>query len=185
MADGGDGMSDGVSELERMSPAEPRRHIHVAAAIILRGEPEGAGIASGGPRVGVGGEAGASCDATRCPLACEVLATQRGYGEFKDWWEFPGGKVKPGEASQEACVRELREELAVELTDLAPFISIDYDYPDFHLTMDCFTCRLAPGEHVSLLEHEDMRWLGREHLDEVRWLPADIEIIDALRQVLA
>lgn len=148
--------------------AAQRRRIHVAAAIIVRGDPESVG----------GG-------APHALLGREILATQRGYGEFKDWWEFPGGKVKPGETSREACARELREELAVELVDLAPFMTIDYDYPEFHLTMDCFTCRLAPGTHISLLEHEDMRWLGRGDLGAVRWLPADVEIIDALGGVLA
>lgn len=150
------------------SSVEFHRRIHVAAAIIVRGE------------------AGPAGDGTaRSPLGREILATQRGYGEFKDWWEFPGGKVQPGETSREACVRELREELAVELADVTPFMTIDYDYPEFHLTMDCFTCRLVPGEHISLLEHEAMRWLGQGELDAVRWLPADIEIIDALRSVLA
>lgn len=140
--------------------AKGRRVVRVAAAIIMR--------------EGDADEAGE-----------EILAAQRGYGEFKDWWEFPGGKVQPGETPREACVRELREELAVELVDLATFMTVDYDYPDFHLTMDCFTCRLAPGARVSLLEHEGMRWLDRTRLDEVAWLPADIQIIDALRVALA
>lgn len=142
-------------QTEEEKPAS-RKCIHVAAAIIVRGE-------------------GASR---------EILATQRGYGEFKDWWEFPGGKVQPGEAAFDACARELREELAVALADVVPFMTVDYDYPDFHLTMDCFTCRLAPGEQISLLEHEAMRWLGRDKLDDVRWLPADEGIIEALRTML-
>ena len=98
-----------------------------------------------------------------------IFATQRGYGEWKDWWEFPGGKIEPGETPQQALRREVGELLR----------TIDYDYPTFHLTMHCFKCRLANG-HLSLLEHEAAKWLTSSDLQSVRWLPADEEIIQDL-----
>ncbi len=113
-------------------------------------------------------------------LPCEILATQRGYGEYKDWWEFPGGKIKEGEAPAQACAREIREELGVELTDIRLLMTVEYDYPTFHLSMDCFTCRVAPGQRICLLEHEAMRWLGINELREVRWLPADVEVVERM-----
>lgn len=105
-----------------------------------------------------------------------IFATQRGYGEWKDWWEFPGGKIEPGETPQQALRREIREELdaVIEVGELLR--TIDYDYPTFHLTMHCFKCRLANG-HLTLLEHEAAKWLKPSDLQSVRWLPADEEII--------
>ena len=108
-----------------------------------------------------------------------IFATQRGYGEWKDWWEFPGGKIEPGETAQQALRREIREELdaVIEVGELLR--TIDYDYPTFHLTMHCFKCRLANG-HLTLLEHEAAKWLKPSDLQSVRWLPADEEIIQDL-----
>lgn len=108
-----------------------------------------------------------------------IFATQRGYGEWKDWWEFPGGKIEPGETPQQALRREIREELdaVIEVGELLR--TIDYDYPTFHLTMHCFKCRLANG-HLTLLEHEAAKWLTPSDLQSVRWLPADEEIIQDL-----
>ena len=108
-----------------------------------------------------------------------IFATQRGYGEWKDWWEFPGGKIEPGESRQQALRREIREELdaVIEVGELLR--TINYDYPTFHLTMHCFKCRLANG-HLTLLEHEAAKWLTPSELQSVRWLPADEEIIQDL-----
>lgn len=105
-----------------------------------------------------------------------VFATQRGYGEWKDWWEFPGGKIELGESAREALHREIREELDAEI-EIGPLLrTIDYDYPAFHLTMHCFKFRLADG-HMTLLEHEAAKWLAPKDLQSVRWLPADTELI--------
>ena len=108
-----------------------------------------------------------------------IFATQRGYGEWKDWWEFPGGKIEPRETPQQALRREIREELdaVIEVGELLR--TIDYDYPTFHLTMHCFKCRLANG-HLTLLEHEAAKWLKPSDLQSVHWLPADEEIIQDL-----
>ena len=110
-----------------------------------------------------------------------VFATQRGYGEWKDWWEFPGGKIEAGETQEEALRREIREELAAEIEVGELLQTIDYDYPQFHLTMHCFKCKLAGG-HVTLLEHEAARWLNPGELHSVQWLPADEEIIEELKR---
>ena len=110
-----------------------------------------------------------------------VLATQRGYGEFKDGWEFPGGKVEPGETPEAALAREIREELAAEVDVGALACRVEYDYPAFHLSMACFWCTLADGR-MELLEHEAARWLDAASLGEVAWLPADAAVIDALRR---
>ena len=109
-----------------------------------------------------------------------IFATQRGYGNWKDWWEFPGGKIEAGETPQQALKREIREELdaAVEVGQLLK--TIEYDYPDFHLTMHCFHCALAGA--VTLKEHEAAKWLRPEELDSVQWLPADTEIIEKLKK---
>ena len=111
-----------------------------------------------------------------------IFATQRGYGEFKDGWEFPGGKVEPGETPQEALVREIQEELdsVVEVGEL--FETVEYDYPQFHLSMDCFLCTLMEGRLV-LKEHKAARWLSREELDTVDWLPADVGVIIRLKSL--
>ena len=113
----------------------------------------------------------------------KVLATQRGYGEFKDGWEFPGGKIEPGETPQEALVREIKEELDTEV-EVEDFLeTVEYDYPDFHLSMDCFFCRIKSGELV-LKEHEAAKWLTAETLESVEWLPADKGLIEGIREYL-
>lgn len=103
----------------------------------------------------------------------KILACQRGYGSMKDGWEFPGGKIEPGETADQACRREIREELGVELQTTWYLDTVEHDYSDFHLSMDCFVATLEPGEHPKLLEHEDARWLTRDDLLDVSWLPAD------------
>lgn len=106
----------------------------------------------------------------------KIFATQRGYGEFKGGWEFPGGKMEPGETPQEALHREIQEELETEIK-VGDFITtVEYDYPNFHLTMHCFTCSIISG-NLTLLEHEDARWLSKDELNSVQWLPADIEVV--------
>lgn len=112
-----------------------------------------------------------------------IFATQRGYGNFKDGWEFPGGKVEPGETSQKALVREIREELDAEVKVGELIETVEYDYPQFHLSMDCFWCELLSSEIV-LREHEDARWLSADKLYSVDWLPADIGIVEKIKQVL-
>ena len=112
-----------------------------------------------------------------------VFATQRGYGEFKDGWEFPGGKVEGGETSRTALVREIREELDTEIEVGELFDTVEYDYPKFHLTMHCFFCRIRSGDLV-LREHEAAKWLLPEELDSVDWLPADIGLIRKLAEYL-
>ena len=108
-----------------------------------------------------------------------IFATQRGYGEWKDWWEFPGGKIEPGETPQQALQREIHEELdtSIEVGELLR--TINYDYPNFHLTLHCFKCKLTDS-HITLLEHEASRWLKPNELQSVKWLPADEEIIEEL-----
>lgn len=112
-----------------------------------------------------------------------IFATQRGYGEFKDGWEFPGGKIEPGETPQEALAREIREELDADITVGQLIETVEYDYPNFHLSMDCFWCGLNSQELV-LREHEDAKWLTADELYSVDWLPADIGIIGKIKQVL-
>ena len=113
----------------------------------------------------------------------KIFATQRGYGEWKDWWEFPGGKMEVGETREEALVREIREELSTEISVDEFFCTIDYDYPKFHLTMHCYLCSLTT-EALHLNEHEAARWLTKDELDSVKWLPADVEVIQKLRTAL-
>lgn len=112
----------------------------------------------------------------------EILATQRGYGGYKDWWEFPGGKIEEGESAEDALVREIEEELDVEISVDEYLCSVEYDYPEFHLSMDCFFCHVESGEIV-LLEHEAAKWLSVEELDSVQWLPADIEVLEKIRKM--
>lgn len=112
-----------------------------------------------------------------------VFATQRGYGEFKDGWEFPGGKVEAGETSEEALIREIREELDTDISVDAFIDTIEYDYPTFHLSMDCFWCSIKEG-NLTLREHEAAKWLDAETIDSVEWLPADITLIDMIKERL-
>ena len=108
-----------------------------------------------------------------------VFATQRGYGEFKDGWEFPGGKVESGESRKEALVREIKEELDADIRVGSLLETVEYDYPAFHLTMHCFFCELI-SEDIVLKEHEDARWLSEKELGTVDWLPADVGLIDKI-----
>ena len=108
-----------------------------------------------------------------------ILATQRGYGEFKDGWEFPGGKTERGETPQQALIREIKEELKSEILVGEKLCTVEYDYPKFHLTMHCFWCDLLDGEPV-LLEHEAARWLTTDELNSVDWLPADVQVVEAI-----
>ena len=113
----------------------------------------------------------------------KIFATQRGYGEFKDGWEFPGGKIEPGETPQEALVREIKEELDIEI-EVKDFLeTVEYDYPTFHLSMDCFFCTIKSGELV-LKEHEAAKWLTVETLDGVDWLPADQGLVEGIREYM-
>jgi 8-oxo-dGTP diphosphatase len=114
----------------------------------------------------------------------KVFATQRGYGDWKDWWEFPGGKMEPGETPEEALKREIREELDAEISVDRFLETIDYDYPQFHLTMHCFLCSLV-GEALHLNEHEAARWLGADELRSVQWLPADDQLLPLIEQELS
>ncbi len=113
----------------------------------------------------------------------KILATQRGYGEFKGFWEFPGGKIETGELKEEALIREIREELAAEIIIKGYFMMVEYDYPEFHLTLHCYLCELLNGEY-KLIEHDNAKWLRKNELDRVGWLPADIEIIERLKEEL-
>ena len=108
-----------------------------------------------------------------------IFATQRGYGEWKDWWEFPGGKMEAGEAADEALKREIREELSTEISVDELLCTVEHDYPTFHLTMHCFLCSLL-SEALHLNEHEAARWLAPDELGSVRWLPADVKVIERL-----
>lgn len=110
-----------------------------------------------------------------------IFATQRGYGELKGGWEFPGGKIEINETPQEALKREIMEELDTEIAVGDMIDSIEYDYPTFHLSMDCFWCEVINGDLV-LKEHEAAKWLTKEHLNDVEWLPADITLIDKIRE---
>ena len=111
----------------------------------------------------------------------KIFATQRGYGEFKDGWEFPGGKIEPGETPQEALVREIKEELDIDI-EVKDFLeTVEYDYPTFHLSMDCFWCEIVEGS-LELKEHEAAKWLDRESLYTVDWLPADVGLVEKIRE---
>ncbi len=111
----------------------------------------------------------------------EIFVTQRGYGEFAGGWEFPGGKIEEGETPQEALIREIKEELDADILVGDLIDVVEYDYPNFHLSMNCYWCELK-SEHVELKEHEDAKWLVREELTTVDWLPADITLVKKIEQ---
>ncbi|MDF2905045.1 MAG: (deoxy)nucleoside triphosphate pyrophosphohydrolase [Herbinix sp.] len=113
----------------------------------------------------------------------KILATQRGYGEWKGYWEFPGGKMELGETRQEALVREIAEELDTIIEVIEYIETVEYDYPSFHLKMHCFLCRIIAGKMV-LKEHDAARWLAKDELESVNWLPADVGLIKKLRERL-
>ena len=114
----------------------------------------------------------------------EVFATQRGYGNYKDWWEFPGGKIEPEETPEQALVREIREELAAQIRVEVYLTTVEYDYPEFHLSMACYWCSVKKG-HLTLLEHEAARWLPIDNLRQVNWLPADVLVIEAIEEFMS
>lgn len=111
----------------------------------------------------------------------KIFATARGYGEYKGWWEFPGGKIEGGETPEQALIREIREELTAEISVGELIKTVEYDYPSFHLSMDCFWAEVISGQ-LELKEAEEARWLSKEELLDVKWLPADWELIELIRQ---
>ena len=113
----------------------------------------------------------------------KIFATQRGYDEWRGWWEVPGGKEEPGETPEEALVCEIREELATEISVGRYVTTVEWDYPTFHLSMRCYLCSVVSGS-LTLLEHEAAAWLDREHLRSVKWLPADESLLDEIERLL-
>ena len=111
----------------------------------------------------------------------KIFATQRGYGDFKDWWEFPGGKIESGESPEQALVREIREELSTDIIIEKLLRTVEYDYPKFHLTLHCYLCTLA-SDSLHLNEHEAARWLAKDDIHTVKWLPADEEVLEMLAE---
>ena len=111
----------------------------------------------------------------------KIFATQRGYGDFKDGWEFPGGKVEPNETPEQAIVREIKEELGADIKVTGFLTTVEHDYPDFHLSMDCFWAKLEDGTEMTLLEHEAAKWLSMDELDSVEWLPADVKVVEGIK----
>ena len=111
----------------------------------------------------------------------KIFATQRGYGTYKDWWEFPGGKIEANETPEQALAREIREELAVEISVDKYLTTVEYDYPEFHLSMACYWCSVKEG-HLTLLEHEAARWLPLNDLRQVNWLPADVLVVEEIER---
>ena len=112
----------------------------------------------------------------------KIFATQRGYGDFKDGWEFPGGKIEEGESPEHAIAREIKEELNADIIVGDLLTTVEYDYPNFHLSMDCFWAELAPDSHMELLEHEAAKWLSIDEIDSVDWLPADVEVVKKIKE---
>ena len=110
-----------------------------------------------------------------------IFATQRGYGAYKDYWEFPGGKIEPGETPEAALIREIKEELNTTISIERFLTTVEYDYPEFHLSMDCYWCSILEG-NLDLIEHESASWLSNYHLHDVNWLPADLQLIERLEQ---
>ncbi len=113
----------------------------------------------------------------------QVFASQRGYGNYKDWWEFPGGKIEAGERPEQALAREIHEELTVDISVDEYLTTVEYDYPEFHLTMACYWCSVRDG-HLTLLEHQAAKWLPLNDLRQVRWLPADVLVIEEIEKAM-
>lgn len=111
----------------------------------------------------------------------KIFATQRGYGAYKDYWEFPGGKIELGETSEAALIREIKEELNTTISIERFLMTVEYDYPEFHLSMDCYWCSILEG-HLDLIEHESAAWLSQEHIRDVNWLPADLLVVDGITE---
>ena len=133
------------------------KHIHVVAAIIFR---------------------------TTQDNKRQVLTTQRGYGDFAGGWEFPGGKIEPNETPENALIREIQEELAAKILVKNHIHTIEYDYPTFHLSMECFECELAENQDITLLEHQSAKWLEKSTLYTVNWLPADVDVLEKVEELL-
>lgn len=112
-----------------------------------------------------------------------ILAAQKGYGEFINMWEFPGGKMEPGETREDTLIRELKEEMAITVFPSKHLITIQYDYPNFHLILHCCLCEVIEGT-ISLLEHKNIQWVDKEHIESVNWLPANIQLIDFLKSTV-